>query len=77
MKIYEICYLPFLNCHRSKTNFQSKVGMFQKRYKKGRNAYPTLKYERYFDGFSRCLYITAKSHEDEEVLDPEYTPTNS
>ena len=26
---------------------------------------------------SRSLYITAKSHECEEVLDPEYTPSNS
>ena len=30
----------------------------------------------YFDGFSRSLYITAESHECEEVLDPEYMPTN-
>ena len=40
-------------------------------------AYPTLKHGRYFDGFSRSLYITAKSHECEEVLDPEYTSTNA
>ena len=40
-------------------------------------AYPTLKDERYFDGFSRSLYITAKSHECEQVLDPEYTPSNA
>ena len=31
----------------------------------------------YFDGFFRSLYITAKSHESEEVLDPEYTHTNA
>ena len=36
-----------------------------------------LKDERYFDSSSRSLYITAKSHECEEVLDPEYTPTIS
>ena len=29
------------------------------------------------DSFSRSLYITAKSHECEEVLEPEYTPSNS
>ena len=29
-----------------------------------------------FDSFSRSLYITAKSHEFEDVLDPEYTPSN-
>ena len=33
--------------------------------------------KRYFGSFSRSLYITAKSHECEEVLDPEDTPTNS
>ena len=36
-----------------------------------------MKDERYFDSFSRSLYITAKSHECDEVLDPEYTPSNS
>ena len=40
-------------------------------------AYPTLKDERYFDSYSRSLYITAKSHECEEVLDPEFIPSNS
>ena len=36
-------------------------------------SYPTLKDERYIDSFSRGLYITPKSHECDEVLDPEYT----
>ena len=36
-----------------------------------------MKDERYFDSFSRSLYITAKSHECDEVLDPEYRPSNS
>ena len=36
-----------------------------------------LKDERYFDSFSRILYITAKSHECDEILDSEYTPSNS
>ena len=40
-------------------------------------AYPTLNDERYFDSFSMSLYNTAKSHECEDVLDPEYTPSNS
>ena len=31
----------------------------------------------YFDSFSRSLYKTAKSCECEDVLDPEYTPSNS
>ena len=38
------------------------------------SAYPSLKDERYFDGFKRSLYIVAKTHEWSEVLDPNYTP---
>ena len=51
------------------------------RFRKGLNreetACPTLKDERYFDGFSRSLYIAAKSHECEEVLDSEYRASNA
>ena len=31
-------------------------------------------YERYFDDFKRSLFIVAKTHECNEVLDPTYTP---
>ena len=54
-----------------------KFVSFRKGIKREETAYPTLKDERYFDSFSRSLYITAKSHECEDVLDPEYTPSNS
>ena len=37
-------------------------------------AYPSLKDEWYFDGFKRSLLIVAKTHECNEVLDPNYTP---
>ena len=37
-------------------------------------AYPSLKDERYFDGFKRSLFIVAKTHECSEVLDFNYTP---
>ena len=37
-------------------------------------AYPSLKDERYFDGFKRSQFIVAKTHECNEVLDPTYTP---
>ena len=50
---------------------------FKKDIKREETAYPTLKDEMYFDGFSRSLYITAKSHECEQVLDPHYTPSNA
>ena len=39
-------------------------------------AYPSLKEERYFDGFKRSLFIVAKTHECSEVLDPNYTPVS-
>ena len=37
-------------------------------------AYPSLQNERYFDGFKRSLFIVAKTHKCNEVLDPNYTP---
>ena len=37
-------------------------------------AYPSLKDERYFDGFKRSHFMVAKTHECNEVLEPTYTP---
>ena len=54
-----------------------KLVSFRKSIKREETSYPTLKDERYFDSFGRSLYITAKSHECDEVLDPEYIPSNS
>ena len=47
---------------------------FKKGIKREIAAYPSLKDERYFDGFKRSLFIVAKTHESKEVLDPTYTP---
>ena len=47
---------------------------FIKGIKREITAYPSLKDERYFDGFKRSLFIVAKTHECSEVLDPNYTP---
>ena len=47
---------------------------FKKGIKRETAAYPSLKDERYFDGFKRSLFIVAKTHECNEVLDPNYTP---
>ena len=58
-------------------NKNQKLVCFKKGIKREETAYATLKDERYFDGFSRSLYITAKSHECEQVLDPDYTPSNA
>ena len=45
-------------------------------FKKGikREIAASLKAGRYFDGFKRSLFIAAKSHECNEVLDPSYIP---
>ena len=47
---------------------------FKKGIKREIAAYPSLKDERYFDGFKRSLLIVAETHECNEVLDPNYTP---
>ena len=47
---------------------------FKKGIKREIAAYPSLKEERYFDGFKRSLFIVSKTHECSEVLDPNYTP---
>ena len=47
---------------------------FKKGIKREIAAYPSLNDERYFDGFKRSLFIVAKTHECNEVLDPNYTP---
>ena len=52
---------------------QQSVG-FKKGIKREVTSYPTLLDERYFDSFSRSLYITAKSHDCDEGLDPDYKP---
>ena len=47
---------------------------FKKGIKREIAAYPSLKDERYFDGFKRSLFIVAKTHKCSEVLDRNYTP---
>ena len=47
---------------------------FKKGIKREIAAYPSLKDERYFDGFKRSLFIVAETHECSEVLDPNYNP---
>ena len=75
-------YMKFVIYHSStatepRTTSHQKLVSFRKGIKREKTAYPKLKDEKYFDSFSRSLYITAKSHECEDVLDPEYTPSNS
>ena len=47
---------------------------FKKGIKREIGAYPSLKDERYFDGFKKSLFIVARTHEYNDVLDPNYTP---
>ena len=47
---------------------------FKKGIKREIAAYPSLKDERYFDGFKGCLFIVAKTHECNDVFEPTYTP---
>ena len=47
---------------------------FKKGIKREITSYPSLKDEKYFDGFKRSLFIVPKTHECSEVLDPNYTP---
>ena len=49
---------------------------FKKGIRREIAAYPSLKDERYFDGFKRSLFIVAKYHECNEILEPTYTPGN-
>ena len=75
-------YMKFVIYHSStatepRNTSNHKLVSFRKGIKREETACPTLKDERYFDSFSRSLYVTAKSHECEDVLDPEYTPPNS
>ena len=75
-------YMKFVIYHSStatepRSTSNQKLVSFRKGIKREETAYPTLKDERYFDSFSRSLYITAKSHECGEALYPEYTPSNS
>ena len=69
-------YMKFVIYHSSagteqRNTSNQKLVSFRKGIKREETAYPTLKDERYFERFSRSLYITAKSHECEKLLDPE------
>ena len=51
-----------------------ELASFKKTIKREASAYSTLKDETYFDIFQRDLFITAKSHDVSEILEPTYTP---
>ena len=53
------------NVTEPRQSYNQKLVSFRKGIKREETAYPALKDERYLNGFSRSLYITAKSHECE------------
>ena len=57
-----------------KSSMHLELASFKKSIKREAPAYSTLKDERYFDKFQRDLFITAKSHDVSEILDPTFTP---
>ena len=69
---------PYLHPDLQDTHQQLVIELmgFKKGIKREIAAYPSLKDERYFDGFKWSLLIgvVAKTHECNEVLDPNYTP---
>ena len=70
--------MPHLSSHsltepmRSPMNLQ--LASFKKSIKREASAYSVLKDECFFDIFQRDLFITAKSHDVSEILDPTFTP---
>ena len=51
----------------------SELASFKEGIKREASAYSILKEEHYFDMFQRDLFITAKSHDVSEILDPTFT----
>ena len=51
-----------------------EVPSFKRGIKREASAYSTFKDEQYFDKFQRDIFITAKSHDVSEILDPTFTP---
>ena len=52
----------------------TELASLKKSTKREASSYSALKDERYFDRFQRDLFITAKSHDVSEILDPTFTP---
>ena len=51
-----------------------ELATFKKGIKREASAYSILKNECYFHKIQRDLFITAKSHDVSEILDPTFTP---
>ena len=72
------CHMPHFRSPTSPVPMRSpmhlELASFKKSIKREASAYSVLKDEGYFEKFQRDLFITAKSHDASEILDPTYTP---
>ena len=72
------CYMPHFRSPTSPVPMRSplylELASFKKSIKREAAAYSVLKDEKNFDKFQRDPFITAKSHDVSEILDPTYTP---
>ena len=57
-----------------RSSIHLELASFKKIIRREASAYSILKDEHYFDKFQRDLFITAKSHDVPEILDPTFTP---
>ena len=73
--------MPLVTSPSSSTSMRSPIHLELASFKKGirreASAYSTLKDECYFDKFQRDLFITAKSLDVSEILDPTFSPGSS
>ena len=70
--------MPHRSSHSSPAPMRSPMNLelasFKKSIKREASAYSVLKDEHFSDKFQRDLFITAKSHDVSEILDPTFTP---
>ena len=70
--------MPHLSSHSSPAPMRSPMNLelasFKKSIKREASSYSVLKDEHFYDKFQRDLFITAKSHDVSEILDPTFTP---
>ena len=70
--------MPHFSSHSSPAPMRSpmnpELASFKKSIKREASAYSVLKDELFLDKFQRDLFITAKSHDVSEILEPTFTP---
>ena len=71
------CHMPHLRSPTSPVPVRSpmyfELASLKKNINREASPYSNLKDEGYFDKFQRNLFITAKSHDVSEILDPTFT----